>query len=124
MDGVNPVLLVLDGDGRNMRLLAVLLRADGQQVETCQDGAEAVARVARPPWYHALILDLRAPHDGELETIRRVHAVRPDLSIFLITAHPQLARSFEPSLQGQLRVFVKPLDYPTLLGAVRGLTTT
>ena len=96
-----------------MRLLAVLLQADGQQVETCQDATEAVARVARAPWSHALILDVRAPHDGEIETIRRLHAVRPDLAIFLITAHPQLARSFEPSLQARLRVFVKPLDYPT-----------
>lgn len=113
-----PALLLLDTDTRNAQLLATLLHADGYQVETCKNGAAALARVAQAPRPRALILDVSPARTGDLETVRSVHTLRPDLIIFLITAHPQVARSLDPEPQGWLQVYVKPLDYPALLRAL------
>lgn len=110
-----PTLLLLDADARNARLLASLLHTDGYRVDACRSGAAALVCAARTPGPDAVIVDVSPARRGELEAVQCIHAGRPDLAIFVITAHPQLARSLA---QEQLRVFVKPLDYPALLRAL------
>lgn len=113
-----PTLLLLDTDTRTSRLLATLLRADGYFVETCTTGAAALARAALPPVPEALLIDLTPARSRDIETVRKIHTQHPELTIIVITAHPQLARPLGAEPQARLRIFIKPLDYPALVRAL------
>jgi CheY-like chemotaxis protein len=113
-------VLVVEDDERSGRMLAELLRRDGFVVELCAGGEAGLQRLVDGPAPDVLVTDLRMPHTDGVAVIRQARGMRPALPIVIVTAYPDLARRLEGA--GPMpQLFIKPLDYPALVGALRGL---
>src|SRR5262245_6057347 len=67
-----------------------------------------------------LISDIDLPTIDGFELLQRVNAVRPELTVILITGQPEMARRPPPPGSGHYRLFKKPFDGQELLTAVSG----
>ncbi|MBL9106414.1 MAG: response regulator [Myxococcales bacterium] len=113
-------VLVVEDDERSGRKLADLLRRDGFAVEVCPGGLAGLQRLADGPAPDVLVTDLRMPQIDGITVARLARTQSPTMPILIVTAYPDLARRLdgdEPTPQ----LFVKPLDYPAFVGALRGL---
>jgi len=81
-------VLVADDEEGVRVLTACLLEHMGFSVELACDGREAVDMFSAHPQKYALVLlDLTMPHlDGE-EVFRRIHHLRPDVRVILISGY-------------------------------------
>ena len=84
-DQISRKVLIVDDVATNRSLLDDLLSAVGFETKTASSGAEAIE--AHDAWLPDLVLmDLRMPGIGGLETIRRLRAAHSMVQIFAVTA--------------------------------------
>jgi CheY-like chemotaxis protein len=117
-----PVLnvLVVEDDERSGQMLAGLLRRDGFHVEVCAGGLSGLQRIASEPALDVLVTDLRMPQIDGITVARLARDHSPDMPILIVTAYPDLAGRLAGARPAP-QVFVKPLDYPALVEALRGI---
>jgi len=81
---MNRILIV--DDERSMReLLAVLLRKEGYEIVTAENGANALKAVQREI-FDLVITDLRMPQFDGMALLKSVKEVSPDTIVIIITA--------------------------------------
>ena len=118
---VNPMkILLVDDDERSGQMLAGLLRRDGFTVEVCPGGVSGLQRLACEPAPDVLVTDLRMPQIDGITVARLARSHSPAMPIFIVTAYPDLARRLD-GIEPPPQMFIKPLDYPVLVEALRGL---
>ncbi|HEX7708895.1 MAG TPA: response regulator [Thermoanaerobaculia bacterium] len=113
-----PRILVLDDDTAMQRLVSVLLRREGYNVDTVAGGSEALEKMERRE-YVALLLDIMTPTDGAMTVIRHLREERPDLleRVILVTASPDsVLKAFSGD---ELPVVHKPFTAEELMAAVK-----
>lgn len=113
-------ILIVDDDERSGRMLGDLLRREGFVVEVCPGGLSGLQRLSRDPAPDVLVTDLRMPQIDGITVARLARAHLPAMPIFIVTAYPDLARRLDDSGPAP-QIFVKPLDFPALVGALRGI---
>lgn len=113
-------ILLVEDDERSGRMLAGLLRREGFAVEVCPGGLSGLQRLACDPAPDVLLTDLRMPQIDGVTVARLARDHSPDTAIFIVTAYPELARRLEDSGPAP-QVFIKPLDVPALVEALRGV---
>lgn len=120
--GTAPPLrvLVVDDDERSGRKLADLLRRDGFAVEVCPGGLAGLQRLADAPAPDVLVTDLRMPQIDGITVARLARTHSPTMPILLVTAYPDLALRLGDA-DPMPQIFIKPLDYPAFVGALRAL---
>jgi len=78
-------VLIVD-DERSMReLLSIVLRRDGYEVVTAEDGAAAVALLKKQR-FDILITDIRMPQMNGVDLLREAKGIAPDLVSIVMTA--------------------------------------
>ena len=99
-------VLIVDDDSEICEELADLLEAEGMQVETCHDGHDARARLARNA-YDLVLLDLKLPGVSGLEVLRWYAAQPGRGRVIVVSGTPQagplkrLANPDEPDDQAE-----------------------
>jgi len=116
-------VLVVDDDERSGQMLAGLLRRDGFIVEVCAGGLAGLQRLADGPAPDVLVTDLRMPQIDGITVARLARTHSPMMPILIVTAYPDMARRLEGT-EPKPQIFIKPLDYPTLVDALRDLRKT
>ncbi len=118
--GGKPIVLVVEDDAANARLLRFHLETSGYEVVEARREAQAIelARRLKP---RAILLDLLLP-DGEdglrvLEEVKRDEALR-DVPVLVVSVVQETARARQ---LGAAECFVKPVDGTLLLEALRRL---
>lgn len=110
-------MLLVDSDPRTAKVLRLLLTGDGFEVDVASDGLAALSSFARVPLPDALICDVRVGQ-AEAEAVARLaRAHQPTSPVFVLTNDLRLIATtlcYPPPL-----VFTKPIDYPSLLTAIR-----
>ncbi len=71
-------ILVVDDEEIVLRSCQRALAADGREIDTAANGAEALERVERAP-YDVLVLDIMMPNIDGLEVLQRVKESHPDI---------------------------------------------
>ena len=115
-----PRVLVLDDDVSMQKLVSVLLRRDGYNVEVVSSGRAAIAAVEKEP-FAALLLDLMMPHEGGMTVLKHLRDSNPAMlqRVILLTATPD---SVLKTIAGDVFAVVKkPFDGEDLVAAVRKL---
>lgn len=116
-------ILVVDDNAAIRELVAMVLVADGHDVNTANDGAEALRLLEGPPPYDLIVSDLKMPSlDGPslyLEVSRRWPGGRPHL-LFMsgFVDSPEYAGFLQAT---KVPVLLKPFDVDHLSHIVSGI---
>ena len=115
-------VLVVDDEADSRTILVQYLTLAGLSSLTATNGVEAIERVrdGRP---QVVLMDLSMPLMGGVEAIRRIKA-DPELRhtpIIVVMAHASASPMNEAREAGAECGFIKPVDPPALLAAIRSL---
>lgn len=102
-------ILVVDDDANTRKILAKLLASEKYDVDTCEDGEHALARL-RTDAYDVLLTDLVMPKMDGLKLVRAALELDEQLHCFIVTGH-------HPSKYAPQRVtwVSKPIDIDRLV---------
>lgn len=81
----SPTLLITDDDPDFRETLRDVLEPEGFRTVLAEDGMEAFEIVQANP-VHLVLLDMHMPRLDGVETIRRVHEIKPQLPCILLSA--------------------------------------
>lgn len=117
---VRPVVLVVDDDEYQLKLLAQLLAEAKVELVFAASGSAAVAilRKCRPD---LVLMDINLPDIDGVQVTRRLKAAEPfaAIPVIMITGHSGKQVVIESLKAGAVDFVVKPFDKPTLLAKLR-----
>ncbi|MGD0585927.1 MAG: response regulator [Oryzomonas sp.] len=85
MSGENCRILVVDDDPFVVELLAIILEADGYEVDTAENGEDALAKFTASPDIGLIISDMNMPGMTGLELIGQIRAYKSSIPAILLT---------------------------------------
>ncbi len=102
-----PSLLLVDDDAAFRQVMAGELGRCGYEVDAVATGEEAIERVttAEP---EVVLLDLRLPGMGGLETLKAIQACTPTTEVIMLTGHGSIDSAIESIRIGACDYVVKP----------------
>jgi DNA-binding NtrC family response regulator len=102
-----PSLLLVDDDAAFRQVMAGELGRVGYKVDTVGTGEEAIQRVAATE-PEVVLLDLRLPGMGGLETLKAIQAATPTTEVIMLTGHGSIDSAIESIRIGACDYVVKP----------------
>jgi len=112
-DDTRARVLVADDEFNIREGLREGLERDGYEVDTAEDGSEALRRIENGN-YQAGIFDLKMPRIDGLSLIGKVKEVSPDTGVILVTAFGDVASAVEAMRHGAYDYLTKPVDLKRL----------
>jgi two-component system response regulator PilR (NtrC family) len=111
-------VLVVD-DERSMReLLAIVLRREGYEILTAENGQTAIATLEREP-VDLLICDIKMPDMNGVEVLRAAKRIDQDMVAMMVTAFASTQTAVEAMRLGACDYLSKPFDVDELRMKVR-----
>ena len=107
-------VLVVDDEPNILRTVRSALRAEGYEVETADDGAAALDRMARGA-YDVVLLDVQLPRVGGLEVLQRARAAGFDAPVVMMSGHGTIETAVQATRLGARDFLEKPLSTEKLL---------
>ncbi len=116
-------VLVVDDSDINREVARRLLEREGAQVDTSENGVQALERLrAGPAAYDAVLMDVQMPEMDGLEATRRLRGeLGLGLPVIALTAGALVEERRQALAAGMNEFLTKPLDPRTLLRSVRQL---
>ena len=96
------------------------LKDEGYEVETAEEGEEALQRIGKEKFGIA-VLDLRLPGKDGLEVLREAKAQDPKLKGIIITAYPSVETAVEAMKIGAVDYIVKPFTPDALEKSIQAV---
>lgn len=111
-------VLIVDDDRELRSILCDVLQAEGYATAEASDGLEvdAVLKSAAPD---AVILDMKMPRRGGLETLREIKKTAPGIPVFMLTAYAEIPTAVEAVKLGAYDFVPKPPDFDLLVLSLR-----
>ena len=78
-------ILVIDDEPHMLRYMRTLLEVDSYRVETLSSGLAALDRLQKEPLPDLVLLDVVMPDLDGLQTLERVHEMRPELKVVMLS---------------------------------------
>ncbi|MDO0928557.1 response regulator transcription factor [Streptomyces sp. TG1A-8] len=119
-DGTPLRVLVVDDDPDLAEVLTGALRYEGWQVRAAGDGSRAVA-AARELLPDAVVLDVMLPDTDGFTVLRRLHEVKPDVCVLLLTARDAVEDRIAGITAGGDDYVTKPFSLEEVVARLRGL---
>ncbi len=107
-------ILIVDDETEFLDLMHKRLARRGMEVDTADNGTDAVARVEQGV-YDAVVLDVKMPGMDGLETLRRIKALRPEVPVVLLTGHASLGAALTGMALGAFDYMLKPVAINELI---------
>jgi DNA-binding NtrC family response regulator len=107
-------LLVVDDAIHVVKVIRDLLEFKGFEVETAQNGDEAIALLRNGGPFDLLITDVRMPEMGGLEVLRWVEKYSPRLPIIIMTGYPTVDDGMKFVQAGVVDYITKPFKFERL----------
>jgi two-component system cell cycle response regulator DivK len=113
-------ILIVDDNPQNLKLVRVLLAAEGYAVRTAADGEEAV-RLLESFTPRLILMDIQLPGIDGLELTRRLKADerRKDIIVVALTAYAMKGDEDKARAAGCDGYIAKPIDTDSLARTVR-----
>lgn len=116
MEGVR-VLVIDDEEGIRKSVKAVL-EEKGCQVDTAQNGQEAIAK-SKTTFYNLALVDIRLPDMDGVSLLTAMGETTPKMVKIIITGYPSLDNAIEAVNKGADGYIVKPLAMENLLHTIK-----
>ncbi len=108
-------LLVIDDEKGLRDMLVYGLTGRGYEVDTADNGLEAVEK-ARGARYDLALCDLMMPEMNGLETLKRLKEIRPDIEVIMVTGYATLENAVQSMKEGAYDYVAKPYELEQLCG--------
>jgi len=102
-------ILVVDDEEIVLRSCLRILSGDEFQVETVQDGRQALQKVEEN-LYDVMILDIMMPNVDGLEVLRRVKETHPNVDVVMVTGLAQIDTAVKAMKLGAFDYIAKPFE--------------
>lgn len=112
-----PSILIVDDDKSLRDLLAGILREQGHEVQTAEEGNSALAWMEKAT-FDLVVSDIIMPGKEGIETIREIRALHPDVRIIAMSTGGSLgnAQILEYArMIGAHEAIRKPIELPALI---------
>ncbi len=116
-------VVIADDESEVRELLAEYLGHHGWQVFEAVNGLEALLHVKRQR-PDAVLLDLRMPRLGGLETLKRIRAFDPAIAVVLVSGNLEGDVRREAEAIGAVAALAKPVDLGAVLSALNASRPT
>ena len=117
------MILAVDDDPINCRLVAAICKAEGLPIEIATDGASALAKAAQlePA---LVLLDLQMPGMDGFAVLEQLRARHPEALVVMLTASTDIKHAVRATQLGAFDYLTKPIEHDELvLVAKRALET-
>ncbi len=111
-------LLLVDDEQGFVEALARRLVSRGYQVHYVLSGEEALRFLDENQSVDVVLLDVKMPGLGGMETLRCIKAMQPLLETIMLTAHATVATAVEAMRIGARDYLIKPCDFVELTGKI------
>ncbi len=102
-------VLVVDDEPLMLRFISDLLKRQGKEVVTAENGAEAIRLLEREP-FDLAITDVKMPLKNGLDVLRCARGLYPSILVILITAHGTIESAVEAMKLGAFNYLIKPFS--------------
>ncbi len=107
-------LLLVDDEANFLVSASKVFRRRGITVLTAEKGTRALEILDEHP-VDVVILDVKMPGLGGIETLERIHAKYPEIRVILLTGHATMESAADGMRLGAAGYLVKPVDLNELL---------
>jgi signal transduction histidine kinase len=111
-------ILLIEDDRTGREALAELLEVEGYAVTAVEDGQRGLELMSGDATIDVVISDIKMPRAGGVDVLRTARALRPDVSVILVTGYGSLETATAAVRQGAFAYLMKPLDIDQLLSLV------
>jgi two-component system response regulator PilR (NtrC family) len=116
--GAKPSVLVVDDEPSMRDMLQIVLRRDGYEVRTAQDGRHALESLQHGP-VDLLLSDIRMPDMTGVDVLRAAKDLNPDIVALMMTAYASTGTAVEAMRLGAVDYLTKPFNMDELRLKVR-----
>ena len=111
-------ILIADDEEKIRKIMSLLLRDEGYEVLTVENGIDAVNEAKRfnPD---LILLDQQMPGLTGIEALKEIKALRPEQVVIIITAHGSISLAVSAIKDGAYDFIEKPFDNDNLLLTVK-----
>lgn len=114
-------ILITDDEEGLRQSLGEILRLEGYEVKTAENG-EAALEILRQEEVDLVLLDLKMPGMDGMEVFRNISKIASETKVILLTAHGSLETALEALRQGAHDYILKPASTRNILNSIaRGL---
>jgi two-component system, NtrC family, response regulator AtoC len=110
---MNASILVVDDEPVVQDAVRWLLRAQGYDVDTVGNGEEALSRIAQHE-FDVVVSDIKMPGLNGLDVLERSRALKPNLSVILMTGYASVETAIEALRLGAADYLRKPFELDDL----------
>jgi DNA-binding NtrC family response regulator len=118
MSGSRARVLVVDDDSTVVETLRGILVFEGFDVETTENGKQAIDLVKSPQHFDVLITDMRMPEMNGLELLKAVRQLKKDLPIIILTGYATVENGVDSIEEGAYHYLAKPFHIEELMRTI------
>lgn len=107
-------LLLVDDEVEYLQTLAKRLGRRGLHASIAGSGEDALAFIRENP-VDVVVLDVKMPGMGGLETLRKIKALAPAVEVIMLTGHAAVESAMEGMEQGAFDYLIKPADFDEMV---------
>ena len=116
---MTSTVLVVDDDSSIRRVLRLRLEAEGYRVLSAGDPERALQQVRDHSDVDLALVDLRLGEADGVSLMGELHALQPDLSVVILTAHGTIDSAVDAMQKGACNYVTKPFNNTELLIQIR-----
>ena len=114
-------ILVIDDERAIRNSLKEILKDEGYEVDTAEDGAEGLA-MAEKDKYNIIFCDIKMPNMDGIEFLDKISAEGTDAAVVMISGHGDIETAVECIKKGAFDFIQKPLDLNRILITIKNAT--
>lgn len=114
-------ILIVDDEEKIRDILFAILKDLGYEVQTCQNGQEAlnIIPIFKP---NIILVDLYMPGINGIDLIHQVKSLSPEVIFIIITAHGTISSAVSAIKEGIYDYISKPFDNDYLISVIKHAT--
>ena len=116
--GKHARILVVDDDESIRKTLAIILGEQGYQVDTAENGKEAIAK-SNARFYNLALIDIRLPDMEGTELLTRMRDATPRMRKIIITGYPTIPNAIEAVNRRADAYVLKPFKMDKVLETIK-----
>ena len=110
-------VLVVDDEPSIRKVLKAILEEKGHNVETAENGKEAI-RKSKTKFYNLALIDIRLPDMEGVKLLTKMKDTTPKMAKIMITGYPSLQNAVEALNKGADAYIIKPLNIDKTLATI------